>query len=101
MTNGERLKEGTVWDGASIRTLHILLLPSSVAHAQLPPAGRQAGNRSGRRTEVEGDRMMFSMEALSSSMVARFWCVPLLGCTGLISTRNFLGSSSSSESLDE
>lgn len=54
-----------------------------------------------RRTEVGGDRTMLPTEALSSSMVARFWCVPLLGCTGLISTWNLRGSSSSSESLDE
>lgn len=48
-----------------------------------------------------GERVMFPIEAFSSSMVAFCWCVPLLVCTGLIWTWNFRGSSSSSESLDE
>lgn len=93
---------------------YILLLPSSVdkkiRFVQLPirtatgfflAVGRSQHSERLNRTEVEGDRMMFPMEAFSSSMVARLWWVPLFGWTGLISTWNFLGSYSSSESLDE
>lgn len=61
-------------------------MPSSVTQAEQPPSAAGQGSNKfifedftiwcaisvTSRTEVEGDRMMFPMEALSSSMLAWF-----------------------------
>lgn len=87
MRNGKPLSErGDSVKGHShfwCQRNYILLLPSSVdkkiRFVQLPIRTATGLCREIstfgviNRTEVEGDRMMFPMEAFSSSMVARLW----------------------------